>query len=161
MAPGKNGLATPKQVRFVEEYLKDLNATQAAIRAGYSAKNAGKIGPRLVGESRVAGLIASKQEERAEKAGLTQEYVVQALTEVVERTLQRVPVMVFDREKKTMVQETDEDGQGVWTFDAKGAVGALNLLGRHLGMYREQVEHSGSVVHEHRVIRWGKTEIPV
>lgn len=49
---------TPKQQRFVEEYLVDLNATQAAIRAGYSARNADKLGPRLVGQSRVAEALA-------------------------------------------------------------------------------------------------------
>lgn len=48
---------TPKQRRFVEEYLKDLNATQAAIRAKYSAKNADKIGPELLGKTRVAEAI--------------------------------------------------------------------------------------------------------
>lgn len=48
---------TAKQQRFVEEYLVDLNATQAAIRAGYSAKNADKIGPELLGKTRVAEAI--------------------------------------------------------------------------------------------------------
>ena len=48
---------TDKQQRFVAEYLIDLNATQAAIRAGYSAKNADKIGSQLLGKTRVAEAI--------------------------------------------------------------------------------------------------------
>jgi phage terminase small subunit len=49
---GKDNL-TPKQQRFIQEYLIDLNATQAAIRAGYSAKNADKIGSQQLGKTRV------------------------------------------------------------------------------------------------------------
>ena len=50
---------TPKQQRFVDEYLIDLNATQAAIRAGYSPKSADKIGPKLVGKSSISEAIAA------------------------------------------------------------------------------------------------------
>ena len=49
---------TPKQERFVEEYLVDLNATQAAIRAGYSAKTAGWIGPQLLVKTHIAEAVA-------------------------------------------------------------------------------------------------------
>ncbi|HGH4650495.1 terminase small subunit [Enterobacter cloacae subsp. cloacae] len=52
---------TAQQRRFVAEYLKDGNATQAAIRAGYSKKNADKIGPELLGKTRVAQAIAQQQ----------------------------------------------------------------------------------------------------
>ena len=62
---------TPKQRRFVAEYLIDLNATQAAIRAGYSKKNADQIGPRLVGKSRVAAALAERQARQLEKSELT------------------------------------------------------------------------------------------
>src|SRR4051794_8716690 len=56
---------TPKQQRFVREYLKDHNATQAAVRAGFSEKNADKIGPRLVGKSRVQKAIRERMEAQA------------------------------------------------------------------------------------------------
>ena len=56
---------TDKQRTFVAEYLVDLNATQAAIRAGYSARNADKIGPELLGKTRVAAVIAEEQTKRA------------------------------------------------------------------------------------------------
>ncbi len=58
---------TPKQARFVEEYLVDLNATQAAIRAGYSARNADKIGPELLGKTRVAYPVHNPPDRRRER----------------------------------------------------------------------------------------------
>lgn len=67
---------TPKQERFVQEYLIDLNATQAAIRAGYSAKTADVQGPRLLGNAGVAAKIAERQEKTAAKAGITRERVL-------------------------------------------------------------------------------------
>ena len=55
---------TDKQQRFVAEYLVDLNATQAAIRAGYSAKNADKIGSQLLGKTRVSEAIQAGKTAR-------------------------------------------------------------------------------------------------
>jgi phage terminase small subunit len=62
---------TPRQQRFVEEYLVDLNATQAAIRAGYSKKTADTIGLQLLRKTWVAEAIATAQAKRAEKAEIT------------------------------------------------------------------------------------------
>jgi phage terminase small subunit len=62
---------TPKQARFVTEYVKDLNATQAAIRAGYKADNADVTGPRLLGNVGIADAIAARQKPIAERAELT------------------------------------------------------------------------------------------
>lgn len=131
---------TPKQQKFLDAYLVDPNATKAAQKAGYSKKTAYSQGQRLLKHVEIASALSVKQEKRAEKLGLTQEYVVETLREVVERTMQHVPVMRFDRIKKTMVQETNADGEGVWQFDARGAVGALALLGKHMGMFVERSE---------------------
>ena len=68
-------MCTPKQRKFVSEYLIDLNATQAAIRAGYSKKNADKIGSQLLGKTRVAEAITKRQSQLAQKAEITQEKV--------------------------------------------------------------------------------------
>ena len=73
------GKLTPRQARFVEEYLIDLNATQAAIRAGYSAKNADKIGPELLGKTRVSAAIAEAQAKRSERVSVSQDDVVRGL----------------------------------------------------------------------------------
>jgi phage terminase small subunit len=129
---------TPKQKRFVEEYLVDLNATAAAGRAGYKDANKGR---QLVTKSNVAAAIAAQQATRATRVNVKQDYVISNLTEVVERCMQRAPVMV--RHGKEWIQATDEGGRDVWRFDAKGATSALNLLGLHLGLWKMKHEHSG------------------
>jgi phage terminase small subunit len=65
-----------RQQRFVDEYLIDLNATQAAIRAGYSAKDADVQGPRLLGNVGVQAAITEKQSKLAQKSEITQEKVL-------------------------------------------------------------------------------------
>jgi len=68
---------TDRQKRFVEEYLIDLNATQAAIRSGYSARNAGKIGPELLGKTRVREYLIERREQLAKNTDITPEKVLQ------------------------------------------------------------------------------------
>lgn len=126
---------TDKQTAFVREYLVDLNATQAAIRAGYSERTASRIGPQLLGKTWVREAIEKAQAKRARRVEVTQDYVLSNLVEVVERTMQRAPVM--DRKGE---QVTDEEGRAVWTFDAKGANRALELLGKHLGIFTDKVQ---------------------
>ena len=125
---------TDKQTAFVREYLVDLNATQAAIRAGYSERTASRIGPQLLGKTWVREAIEKAQAKRARRVEVTQDYVLSNLVEVVERTMQRAPVL--DRKGE---QVTDEEGRAVWTFDAKGANRALELLGKHLGIFTDKV----------------------
>lgn len=103
-----------KQKRFVNEYLVDLNATQAAIRAGYSEKTAHVQGPRLLGNVRVAEAVQKGREKLAARTEVTQEWVVEKLKENVENG--------------------KEWGQGATVN------GALNLLGKHLGMYQEKID---------------------
>ena len=126
---------TDKQTAFVREYLVDLNATQAAIRAGYSERTASRIGPQLLGKNCVREAIEKAQAKRARRVEVTQDYVLSNLVEVVERTMQRAPVL--DRKGE---QVTDEEGRAVWTFDAKGANRALELLGKHLGIFTDKVK---------------------
>lgn len=126
---------TDKQAAFVREYLVDLNATQAAIRAGYSERTASRIGPQLLGKTWVREAIEKAQAKRARRVEVTQDYVLSNLVEVVERTMQRAPVL--DRKGE---QVTDEEGRAVWTFDAKGANRALELLGKHLGIFMDKVK---------------------
>lgn len=126
---------TDKQKEFVRQYLVDLNATQAAVRAGYSVKTASRIGPELLGKTWVREAIEKAQAKRARRVEVTQDYVLSNLVEVVERTMQRAPVT--DRKGE---QVTDEEGRAVWTFDAKGANKALELLGKHLGIFTDKVK---------------------
>lgn len=111
---------TPKQARFVDEYLIDLNATAAARRAGYSERNADKIGPELLGKTRVMAAINERLKERSERTEVTQDFVVGNLKEIVKRAMNH------------------EDPQFM-----QAANKSLDLLGRHLGMYKDKTEISG------------------
>lgn len=126
---------TDKQKEFVRQYLVDLNATQAAIRAGYSVKTAYRQGADLLQKTSIREAIEKAQAKRARRVEVTQDYVLSNLVEVVERTMQRAPVT--DRKGE---QVTDEEGRAVWTFDAKGANRALELLGKHLGIFTDKVK---------------------
>lgn len=72
---------TPKQEQFVREYLIDLNATQAAIRAGYSAKMAGKLGPALIGNPRIAEAVQQKLADREKRSSITADWVLKRIAE--------------------------------------------------------------------------------
>jgi len=113
----KNGNLTPKQSLFVQEYLVDLNSTQAAIRAGYSQKNADKIGPELLGKTRVAAAIREDQAERSSRTQITQDQVIQGL-----------------------YKEARREGEG---SNHGARVSAWVSLGKHLGMFVDRKEVSG------------------
>lgn len=105
---------TPKQERFVAEYLVDLNATQAAIRAGYSARTANEQGCRLLTNVSVARALAAKTEKQVAKVELTAEYVLEKLQAEATRT-----------------------GEG----SSHGArVAALGLLGKYFSLFIERQE---------------------
>jgi phage terminase small subunit len=115
---------TPKQEAFIQEYLVDLNATQAAKRAGYKGKNLDKVGSELLGKTRVRAEIQAAMDKRAEKVGRTAEDVLRDIHAVKESCMGRG----FDRDgNPTMI-------------DAKGALKALELEGRHLKMFTDKVE---------------------
>lgn len=126
---------TDRQKEFVRQYLVDLNATKAAIRAGYSERTAYSVGQRLLKNVEIQRAVAAAQAKRAQRVEVTQDYVLSNLVEVVERTMQRAPVL--DRKGE---QVTDEEGRAVWTFDAKNANRALELLGKHLGIFADRVK---------------------
>ena len=73
---------TDKQARFCEEYMVDLNATQAAIRAGYSPASAKTVGPRLLENVGVQKLIAQLQAEQSRRTGVSTDRVVRELAKI-------------------------------------------------------------------------------
>ena len=121
--------------KFIVEYLIDQNATQAAIRAGYSSKTARQQGQRLLTYVDIRAQIDQKLAEQLERVQLTADYVLTGLMEVADRCRQAVPVL--DHEGK----ETGE-----WRFDSTGANKALELLGKHLSLFTDkfQIEHIDS-----------------
>lgn len=112
---------TPKQARFVEEYLLDLNAAAAARRAGYSEKNADSIAAQLLRKTKVFEAVQSAVAARSAKAEITAEYVLENLKRLSERCMS---------EKE---------------FAPSAAARALELLGKHLGLFSDRVELSGSL----------------
>lgn len=133
---------TPKQQRFVDEYLVDLNATAAARRAGYSTKTADRIGPELLGKTSVAAAIAAGQAKRSQRTGITQDYVLSTIVDTVERCRQAAPVL--DRKGEQIWVETP-DGQilPAYAFDAKAVLRGCELLGKHIGIFTEKVSLTG------------------
>lgn len=131
---------TPKQQRFIEEYPKDCNATQAAIRAGYSEKTARQIGQQLLSKLDIWNEINKKQAIVTERCELSVEWVLNNFKEISERCMQHVPVL--DR-KGNQVITTTPAGElaAAYTFDASGAIKANENIGKHLGMFKEGKEN--------------------
>jgi phage terminase small subunit len=123
---------TPKQRRFVEEYLIDLNATQAAIRAGYSPKTAEVQGSRLLSNAKVQAAVSEGQNNRAARTQIDADWVLKRLVENVDRAMQVVAVK-------------DSEGASTGEFKYEGNVAnqALGLIGKHLGMFTDKVELGG------------------
>lgn len=130
----KDGL-TDQQAAFCEEYLLDLNATQAAKRAGYAAASANRQGSRLLTYDGIRARIAALMDARSQRTLVNADFVIGGLLENVHRCQQAQPVMVYDAESGEMVQKHDSEGRAVYDFDSQGANKALELLGRHLGMF--------------------------
>lgn len=165
---------TAKQQRFCDEYLIDLNATQAAIRAGYSKKTANEQGARLLVNVSIQKKIFELQKEREKRTEITQDSVLHELALIAfakasdyARVVEKDAMVEVDG---NMVPVLDEDGNQVkyrtvepiltdeLTEDQKKAIAvikkgrdgfeikpyskiqALELLGKHLGMFTDKVE---------------------
>lgn len=128
---------TAKQEAFVREYMVDLNATQAAIRAGYSEKTSRSIGQENLTKPVILARIQALQAERAKKLELDADWVLRRLKEISDKCMQAEPVMAFDYDSKSMVET------GEFQFDSTGANKATELIGKHLGMFKDRIEHSG------------------
>lgn len=118
-----------KQRQFCEEYLVDLNGTQAAIRAGYSEKTAKEQAARLLTNVNVQEYISELQNKRNKRVQITQDEIVEKIIEVANRCMQAVPVTFMGRQVK------DENGNNIWKFDSQGANKALDMLMKHTGGY--------------------------
>lgn len=126
---------TAKQELFCTEYLIDLNATQAAIRAGYSENTASVIGSENLAKPYIAEYIAVLRAELSAETLVDAKYVINGLLEVHKRCLQAEPVMVRGDEGM------EESGE--FKFEHSGANKSLELLGKHLGLFVEKKELSG------------------
>lgn len=115
---GKGSKLSPKAVLFIEHYLADpsLNASNAVLKAGYKTNNPNRIATDLLRHPLVMKTIQDKQAKRFEKFSVTQDYVIGKLAKIVEAC---------------------EEG------NPQAALRGLELLGKHLGLYRDRTEISG------------------
>ncbi len=150
---------TPKQQRFIEEYLVDLNATQAAIRAGYSPSTAKEQGCQNLSKLNVKNAIDQALAEMSRRTGINQDRVLLELAKIAFLN----PVDVIDMDAATLKGDANrddtaaiasvkvkriptEDGdiveREVRTYDK---LKALEQIGRHLGMWKDNINLSGEV----------------
>ena len=133
---------TPKQQRFVDEYLIDLNATQAAIRAGYSIKTAKVIAAQNLSKLNIQKAIQEAQNKLQERTEITQDYVLKSLHSIVERCMQQEAVRSRDG-SPLLIEGPEGDLIALFEFKENGALKGLELLGKHLGMFKEKIELTG------------------
>ena len=159
---------TARQQAFVSEYLVDLNAARAAVRAGYSQKSAGKYGPQLLLNPAVAGEVRQAMAEREGRIKITQDHVVEELARVAFGDLRELAdwgpegLRLKASGKLTVAQaalvcEVAEgsgrgaSGAGVLRIKRHDKLKALELLGKHLGMFKENRPHTredGGIIRE-------------
>lgn len=141
---------TKKQKRFVEEYLIDLNATQAAIRAGYSPETAKAIGCENLTKPNIKEYIDKAIAERSKRTGINQDRVIRELARIAFVNAANV----IDTKDATIKEGTSDDDTAaiqsvkVKSFGEDGVereikladkIKALELLGKHLGMFQNNL----------------------
>ncbi|WP_186157053.1 terminase small subunit [Burkholderia gladioli] len=154
---------TPKQQRFVEEYLLDLNGSAAARRAGYSERTANEQATRLLANVHVQAAVAVQIKSRTERNQVDADYVLQRMVEIDKMDVLDImtdemalkPVSEWPRVWRQYLSGFDLAEMFEGSGDARAAVGILKkikwpdkvknleLLGRHFGMFKETIEHTG------------------
>jgi len=163
---------TEKQKRFCDEYLVDLNATQAVLRAGYKTKHPDKMGSELLGKTRVKEYIEQRMKNREKRTEITQDMVIQELAkigfsdmgnflsystkislvgrdkqtgEAIMDYRQVIEMLDSDEVDTSIIQEVSIDEKGVFKFKLYDKQKALVDLGKHLGMFKHDVNITGVV----------------
>lgn len=157
-----------KQRRFVDEYLIDLNATQAAIRAGYSAKTANEQGSRLLANVSVQAALSDRMKDRERRTEITQDKVLAELAKIgfadirnalawgpevmvvdeetgetaVSNGVALIPSGKIDDDTASAISEISQTAQGI-KIKMHDKRAALVDIGRHLGMFKDKVEVTG------------------
>lgn len=157
-----------KQRRFVDEYLIDLNATQAAIRAGYKAKYANTNAPKLLQNTAIAEALSAQMKAREQRTEITQDKVLAELAKIgfadirnalawgpevmvvdeetgetaVSNGVALVPSGKIDDDTAAAISEISQTAQGI-KIKLHDKRAALVDIGRHLGMFKDKVEVTG------------------
>lgn len=150
-----------RQARFVEEYLIDLNATQAAIRAGYSEKTAGAIGHENLKKPEIQEAIAVAMKERSDRTRITADRVLQEVARLAFFDIRKAfnpdgslkPIHALDDDTAAAIAglEVSEVGSGEGSVAVLKKIklsdkrASLELAGRHLQMWNDKLNLSGNV----------------
>ena len=132
---------TAKQAAFVAEYLIDLNATQAAIRAGYSENTAAEQSSRLLTNVKVSQSIQEAMDKRAKRVQRTADDVLHDLMLIKQDAMQIVP---------------DKEGN-MAMLDRNAAIKTLELEGKHRAMWTDKQEINGKQELTVEIVRYGDT----
>lgn len=145
------GKLTPKQKRFVDEYLVDLNATQAAIRAGYKSTNADTVAAQLLSKTWVSEAVKQAMNKREQRTEITQDRVLQQLAKIAFADIKNT--VEWDGNDIRIRPSEEVDGTiiaSITQTEIKGIVSkeiklndrmkALDLLGRHLGLFNDKLK---------------------
>jgi len=156
---GKGGKLTPKQEKFVEEYLLDLNATQAAIRAGYKPRKARQMGSENLSKPDIAKAIQEQMEARSKRTEISQDRVLQEYAKIAFLDPRKfyddqgrlIPIYDLPEEVAAAIAGMDvvservgKDGEGKPEFATVRKIklvdkkGALDSVARHLGMFNDK-----------------------
>lgn len=133
-----SGLTTRMEL-FCQEYLVDLNGTQAAIRAGYSENTANVQGSQLLSKLSIKRRISELAEQNAIAAGVTPALVLSTIKEAMDRCNQeRIPVMQGSKQ----VTVIDDEGKEhpVFRYDSNGVYKGAELLGKYLKLFTDKTE---------------------
>ena len=131
-----------RESTFCREYVLDHNGTRAAVRAGYAEKNAAAQASKMLKKEAVREKIQEHEKEIAAAFGLTAESILNRYAEIYERCMAAKEVLIWDREKKEYVSS------GLWTFDAKGAIKALNSIAIMAGIEGKKRGDDGESAYE-------------
>lgn len=159
---------TAKQMRFVDEYMVDFNATQAAIRAGYKANTAHAIGAENLRKPKIAEEIARRQKDLQRRTEISQDRVVKELARIAFADASDyacIETYMYENKEGTLspIQVVSPKDTGALSDDQRAAIAgikqgangieiklhdkikALELLGRHIGMFNDKIEVRATV----------------
>jgi len=148
---------SPKQKKFVGEYLIDLNASASLLRAGYRSKNPDVDGHKLLVKPSISKAIALAMAERAKRTEITADRVLQQLAkigfvdikDVVTWAGNRIRIRPSEEIDGTLlaeISETETENGGTLKIKLNDRMKALELLGKHLGMFTDKLEVNGAMV---------------
>ena len=164
-----------QQQRFVEEYLIDNIGTKAAMRAGYSVATAKNAASRMLADPRVKAAIAEAQQARADRMGITQDRVLQELAKIAFSNLTdyisedengdvQIDIKNLEKDKaagllsEAILSKNKYGSSKTIKIKQADKVAAIIALGKHLGMFKEQVDHNVNMSLEQLVLESMKTE---